>query len=134
MSCATKLVRSGAHAPQKRCGPHHQRLDGILPHLFCGASGNIRHRNIGGPRQKKLREPFLWRICHFLWRIRRDAPHNVYAEINTKVQKFFCVNLNIEHKHILKELKTFLCTIYYMPCVCERQKNIYTMNKICVVY
>ena len=51
--------------------------------------------------------------CHFLWRIHRDAPQNVYAEINTKVQNFFCVNLNIEHKHILKELMTF-CVLKYV--------------------
>ena len=67
------LWRTIWDAPQKTCGPHHQRLDGILPHLFCGAwiwmrhknmcfcgaSGNMRHRTMGGPRQKKLREPLL---------------------------------------------------------------------------
>ena len=78
LPCATTniLWRTIWDAPQKTCGPHHQWLDGILPHhfcgawtwmrhknmCFCGASGNMRHRNMGGPRQKKLREPFLWRM------------------------------------------------------------------------
>ena len=75
----------------------------------------MRHRNIGGPRQKKIERVISVahlgdapQKCHFLWRIHRDAPQNVYAEINTKVQNFFCVNLNIEHMQThFKGIKDF---------------------------
>ena len=70
------LWRTGAHAPQKTCGPHHQRLDGILPHLFrgacslmrhkksdfSGASGRMRHRILCGPGTNNWGEVFLWRM------------------------------------------------------------------------
>ena len=39
------LWRTSAHAPQKICGPHHQRMDCIRPLLFCGAWTHMRHRN-----------------------------------------------------------------------------------------